>query len=232
MRVMSVLHRLRSLGVLASVGIALAAIVLLLGVTSFFRPVAWPDALPFQPDPVPIVTEGAALTPRSPSPVTKPLPVRPTVTPSPKPSGSTSPNPVSLTKPSAPSGSDTLFEAENAWIYMGDVQADHRGYSGSGFVDYYNTAGSYIQWTVSVDTDRRATLSIRYANGSGLSRPMNVLVNGSVAAWNVDFPPTGNWDTWQTRSVTIQLARGKATIRVIATSGNGGPNVDFCDLTP
>jgi hypothetical protein len=98
-------------------------------------------------------------------------------------------------------------------------------------VDYYNMTGGYIEWNATSARGRQVTLAIRYANASPSPRQVNITVNGVTVAAKVDFPPTPNWDTWLTRTVTIPLPRGTATIRMTATTTAGGPNVDYCDLT-
>lgn len=69
-----------------------------------------------------------------------------------------------------------------------------------------------------------AAVRIRYANGTTTNRPMSV--NGTT----VDFPGTGAWTTWQTRSLTMNLVAGANTIRATATTANGGPNLDYLEI--
>ena len=124
----------------------------------------------------------------------------------------------------------TRYEAETATISQGAVAANHAGYSGSGFVDYTNVAGSYLQWTVNAPSAGPAGLSIRYANGTSANRPMDIAVNGTVVAAGRAFNPTADWDTWQTTTLTVPLVAGDNTVRATATGADGGPNVDFIDL--
>src|SRR5436305_1946971 len=53
----------------------------------------------------------------------------------------------------------TRYEAENAAIFDGTVATNHTGFSGTGFVDYTNEVGSYVQWTVSVTQAGTTTLT-------------------------------------------------------------------------
>ncbi len=123
------------------------------------------------------------------------------------------------------------YQAENAFIFQGVVATNHLGFTGTGFVDYTNVAGSYVQWTVNADTAGTFTLAIRYANGTTTNRPMDIAVNGSVVAAGKAFNGTGNWDTWATASVTATLNAGSNTVRATATTANGGPNVDKLTVT-
>ena len=123
------------------------------------------------------------------------------------------------------------YQAEDATISQGTVATNHTGFTGSGFVDYVNTTGSFVEWTVTAEAAGSATLAIRYANGTSTNRPMTIAVNGTVVAAGTAFPGTANWDTWTTASLTATLAAGTNTVRATATTANGGPNVDSLTVT-
>jgi endo-1,4-beta-D-glucanase Y len=125
----------------------------------------------------------------------------------------------------------TDYQAENATISQGTVATNHLGYTGTGFVDYTNVTGSYVEWTVSAAAAGSQSLTIRYSNGTTTDRPMDIAVNGVVVATAASFPSTTNWDTWATRTVTATLAAGANTVRATATTANGGPNVDKLTVT-
>jgi endo-1,4-beta-D-glucanase Y len=122
----------------------------------------------------------------------------------------------------APSGD---YQAEDATISQGVVATNHTGYTGTGFVDYTNVTGSYVEWTVTPAAAGSATITLRYANGTTVNRPMDIAVNGTVVA-SPTFGATANWDTWTTVAVNATLRAGANTIRATATTANGGPNVD------
>ncbi|GAA0394851.1 hypothetical protein GCM10009530_52950 [Microbispora corallina] len=128
--------------------------------------------------------------------------------------------------PASAAAGSAVYEAENATISQGAVASDHPGYTGTGFVDYTNVAGGYIQWTVAATSAGRRTLTLRYANGTGSDRPLTVSVNGTAVATSLSFPGTGGWDAWATRQVTADLAAGTNVVRATATGSSGGPNVD------
>jgi beta-glucosidase len=125
----------------------------------------------------------------------------------------------------------TVYQAENATIFQGVVESNHAGYTGTGFVNYDNIVGSYVEWTVSAAQTGSARLTFRYANGGTTSRPMDITVNGVLVADELAFPPTGAWSSWQTSSTTATLNAGANTIRATATSASGGPNVDSLEVT-
>ncbi|MEZ0070679.1 glycosyl hydrolase family 28 protein [Planotetraspora sp. GP83] len=126
----------------------------------------------------------------------------------------------------------TRYEAENATLSAGSVVAsNHLNYSGAGFVDTANAAGSYVEWTVTAANAGTATLLLRYANGTTVNRPMDISVNGTVVAAGKAFNGTGNWDTWASSTLTATLNAGSNTVRVTATTANGCPNLDYLEVT-
>jgi hypothetical protein len=130
-------------------------------------------------------------------------------------------------RPGIPAGAPaTVYEAENATIGQGVVESNWPGFTGTGFVNYDNLVGSYVQFTVNAAAAGTATLRFRYANGSTANRPMDIAVNGTVVASGLAFNPTGAWSTWQTVTVTVALNAGANTIRATATTSSGGPNLD------
>src|SRR6266498_1795893 len=128
------------------------------------------------------------------------------------------------------SAAATRYEAENATISQGVVESNHLNFSGTGFVNYDNLVGSYVEWTVSAASAGTATLALRHSNGSTVNRPMDITVNGMLVADELAFNPTGSWDTWATVTVNAAVTAGSNTIRATATTVNGGPNVDFLDF--
>ncbi len=120
----------------------------------------------------------------------------------------------------------SLYEAEDATIFEGQVNSDHPGFTGTGFVNYDNVVGSYVESAVSVPAAGSYTLTFRYANGTTTNRPMDIAVNGGVTVPNLAFNPTGTWDNWTNQTTTVDLVAGTNTIRATATTSNGGPNLD------
>ncbi|MFH8565789.1 carbohydrate-binding protein [Streptomyces sp. NPDC017988] len=123
----------------------------------------------------------------------------------------------------------TRHEAENApAVCTGTIDSDWGGYSGSGFCNADNAVGAHVQVTVNAPASGTATLTVRFANGSGTARPANITVNGSTAA-SVSFETTGAWDTWVTKSLTVPVNSGSNTVRLSPTTAAGLPNVDYVE---
>jgi subtilisin family serine protease len=143
--------------------------------------------------------------------------------------GTGSPNRL-LFVPNVPGGGVVRYEAENAQISQGQVDSNHAGFSGTGFVNYDNVAGSFVQWTVTAAAAGSVRLTFRYANGTTANRPMDIAVNGTRVVAGLGFPGTGAWTNWSTATATVTLNAGTNTIRATATVAAGGPNVDYLEV--
>ncbi|WP_227873951.1 Ig-like domain-containing protein [Flavobacterium nackdongense] len=123
-----------------------------------------------------------------------------------------------------------VLQAENA-AYSGAVVATNQtGYNGSGFIDFTNNTGDYLQWTVNVPTAGSYDLSIRYSLLTA-GRPLELKVNGTVKVASLDFPATGSWSTWSVLTSTQTLIAGSNTIRLTTIGSNGG-NIDELTVAP
>src|SRR3712207_5583046 len=67
----------------------------------------------------------------------------------------------------------TTHQAENATISQGVVESNHAGFTGTGFVNYNNVSGSFVEFAVNAPAAGSATLTFRYANGTTANRPMS-----------------------------------------------------------
>lgn len=135
-----------------------------------------------------------------------------------------------LMAPGSAAAETTRYEAETSpSVCTGTIDSNHSGFSGSGFCNGENATGAYAQSTVHAGTGS-ATLAVRFANGTTSSRPADLIVNGTTVG-SVPFEPTGAWNTWATRTLSVDLNSGSNTIRLNPTSGNGLPNIDYMDLT-
>jgi hypothetical protein len=123
-------------------------------------------------------------------------------------------------------GGSTAYQAEDATIIQGVVESNWAGFTGTGFVNGDNVVGSGVEFTV---TGPATSVIVRYANGTTANRPMSLSIDGG-AGTSVDFLGTGAWTTWASKSVPISLGSGSHTIRLIATTSNGGPNLDKIDI--
>jgi endoglucanase len=118
------------------------------------------------------------------------------------------------------------YESESATISQGVVESNHAGFTGTGFVNFDNVTGSSVEYTVTAPTTGPYALTFRYANGTTANRPVDVTVNGALAADDLAFPGTGAWTTYQTVTANATLVAGSNKIKTSAVTANGGPNAD------
>lgn len=136
---------------------------------------------------------------------------------------------ASLVVAPAARAAETRYEAESALISRGVVESNHAGFTGSGFVNYDNASGSYVEFTVTNETAQPVPVSFRYANGTTTNRPLQISVNGVVKG-TVAFTGTGAWTSWRAQATNVELPQGTSTLRATATTANGGPNLDSMTL--
>jgi hypothetical protein len=122
------------------------------------------------------------------------------------------------------------YEAERATIHGGTVASTYGGFTGSGYVDFDDAPGGYVEWRVFAFRTGPAALNIWYANATPASRPMDVTVNGGAVAPGLGFDRTPAWTDWETRTLVVPLHFGFNTVRVTATGADGGPNVDSLEV--
>lgn len=123
-----------------------------------------------------------------------------------------------------------IYQAEQATIYQGELETVNGGYTGDGYVNYYNETGGYVEWNVDTSLSDSFKITFRYANGTAVNRAMQIEVNGVVLKWSMDFESTGNWTTWEETSIVVKLNQGNNVIRATAITANGGPNLDYIGL--
>ncbi len=156
-----------------------------------------------------------------------------TSTPGPSHGHSAAPHPSTVKSASPAPQSVVRYEAEVASFGPApDTRAatDHPGYSGTGFVDFANAKDSFVQWQVATQKAGPVRLVFRYANAAADNRPLDLFVNGLRVTQNWTFPSTGDWATWGARTATVTLPAGTSTVKVIATTAAGGPNVDYLEV--
>jgi hypothetical protein len=109
----------------------------------------------------------------------------------------------------------TIYQAEAAALAGGaKVNADHTGYTGSGFVDGYWNVGAMTTFTVNVSSSGRYKVTLRYANSSddkNATRTLHIYVNG-VEARQTHLPTLANWDMWDYKTESLALSAGDNTI--------------------
>lgn len=134
-------------------------------------------------------------------------------------------------RPGVTAAAGTLYEAEQATRSDGSVDSNWPGFTGTGFVNGANAAGSYVEFTVNATSAGSHTLAFRYANGGSTARSADISVGGTVVADEASFAATGAWDSWTDLTVTANLVAGANKIRVTSTAASGNANIDSLTIT-
>ncbi|MEU7825885.1 carbohydrate-binding protein [Catellatospora sp. NPDC049133] len=125
------------------------------------------------------------------------------------------------------------YEAESASLSGGaTVATDHPGYTGSGFVGGYtdgNKGNANTSFTVNVTSAGTATVTVRYANGTGANMTLSLYVNGGKLR-QINLPATANWDTWGTIAESVPLNSGNNTVALKFDSTDSG-NINLDNIT-
>lgn len=123
------------------------------------------------------------------------------------------------------------YEAENATRTGVTVNTNHPGYTGTGFVDGFETQGDAITWTINAPEARDYSFVFRYGNATGSTATRNVYVDG-VKIGQVSFSNQASWSAWAHDAwIQAPLTAGSHTIKLAYDSGNTGAiNVDHLAL--
>ncbi|MFA6589416.1 MAG: right-handed parallel beta-helix repeat-containing protein, partial [Bacteroidales bacterium] len=112
-------------------------------------------------------------------------------------------------------------------VYVGKTDTQHAGYTGTGFVDFTNAAGSSLLLEFSLaEALPTATVLVRWANGKDDDRSMSFRVNDSLQIESQAFGNSGAFTTWVETAVTLNLRKGTNKLLMTALTSNGGPNMD------
>ncbi|OLF19337.1 hypothetical protein BU204_02315 [Actinophytocola xanthii] len=135
----------------------------------------------------------------------------------------------SLTVSPAQTPAEGTCEAEGAALSGGALaESEHAGYTGSGYVGGFTDANrgtATATFTVPATSTGTATAVIRYANGTGGTRTMSLVVDGT--ARQITLPATASWSTWGTVAEPVSLRAGNNTVAVgYGTADSGNVNLD------
>ena len=110
-------------------------------------------------------------------------------------------------------------------------------FSGTGYLDFGDTAGDNVTWQVEVAQAGQYDISVRYATNS--DRPLDLVINGGtpvvldMLATDPDGTgPVEGFDNWLFETVTVTLEAGSNSIELAIPEGaTTGPNVDRIEIT-
>ena len=126
------------------------------------------------------------------------------------------------------------LEFENTNLTGGtQVETNHNGYSGAGFVAGFidaNQGQAKTAFNVEISEPGTYNLDVRYANGTGASRSLS-FVNGTNSN-TIEFPATANWDSWGNSSHQSYFDAGSYNLAYLYAGNNSGNvNLDKISLS-
>ncbi|MBN2737465.1 MAG: carbohydrate-binding protein [Spirochaetales bacterium] len=123
------------------------------------------------------------------------------------------------------------IEAETGFCSNGVVESEYSGFSGTGYVNTTNVAGSYLDYRLRASEDGSAKILLYYANGGSSSRPMGVEINSASQKPDMVFAATNAWDNWQVEEKQIPLKAGENLLKITSLSDDGAPNLDRIEIS-
>ena len=133
----------------------------------------------------------------------------------------------------APAGT-TRYEAEAATLAGGaNVQTEHPGFSGEGYVGGYQNQGASTTFKVNALADAPAEVTLGYANGPNPfagTKEVSLYVN-NLFVKKLALPDTGAWATYGTLRDTLVLRAGSNDVSIRYDEGDdGNVNLDYLDV--
>lgn len=125
---------------------------------------------------------------------------------------------------------EQVYYACDGEIYLGVTETTNGGFLGTSYVNYDNVLGSSLTLTVNAPEDGNYLMTVRFANGTAIARPLSLFVNNSDSYYYMNFEGTGAWTDWSENQIVVTLKKGENKIKAVATTDNGGPNVDLVKL--
>ncbi|MHC9036957.1 CBM35 domain-containing protein, partial [Cobetia marina] len=111
------------------------------------------------------------------------------------------------------------------------------GFSGTGYLDFGDTAGDNVAWQIEVAQAGQYDISVRYATNT--DRPLDLVINGGdplmLAMASTDPDGSGGeegFDHWVFETFTVSLEAGSnAIVLAIPAGATTGPNIDRIEVT-
>lgn len=131
--------------------------------------------------------------------------------------------------PSQSSGNTVQENATGFCSVDGAVETEHAGYTGAGYANTTNVAGTAVNWKLNFASIGTKSFKFRYASTS--DRTADLFVNGSKVATDISFPSSGSWSVWTTATVLANTVDGIADVRLVSKVDAGLPNIDNLQVT-
>jgi hypothetical protein len=125
-----------------------------------------------------------------------------------------------------------VLPGETATFAGGTVKSSAQsGYFGTGYADF-GGLNSSATFALNRPAAAAAKLEFRYSNGTSANVPVQVFGNNVLIA-TLNCPATGGWNKWSTIAIdAVNLPAGAVSIKVVASTSAGGPNIDQLTVSP
>jgi len=121
-----------------------------------------------------------------------------------------------ITTPSAGTTTVTSNTQLNVASYSSIYNSRLESRNGSTNIGYVSTSGSYVEYTLNVQSAGNYDIALNTAQMGNAS--LDLLVNGSRAA-SYSLAATGSWDAYRTTTKTVALPAGTVKLRLASTNG-------------
>lgn len=123
------------------------------------------------------------------------------------------------------------IEAENSILANVNVNNDHAGYSGTGFVDSYGEVGDSVTMDFYIPEEGDYNLEFVYSAVVHQNPIRQLYING-YGYDNVEFPTNNSWDEWSSTSTTVHLRSGiNRLVLYVGAENDGYINLDYLTVT-
>ncbi|SHJ26102.1 dextranase [Clostridium cavendishii DSM 21758] len=118
------------------------------------------------------------------------------------------------------------YEAEDAEFKGPDIEKNHSGYTGKGFLQNFSHKGNFVQFNIDIDGEWTYPLIFQYGNNSE-NATRTIYVDGNKVG-KANFYLQGTWDKFAFDSVVnVNLKPGKHKVKVVyENDDNGSINLD------
>ncbi|MFJ2554399.1 MULTISPECIES: family 16 glycoside hydrolase [unclassified Streptomyces] len=128
----------------------------------------------------------------------------------------------------------TSYDAESGRLSGGaDIDTEHAGYTGGGFVDGFGAEGATVTFEVDAPAKGSYDVGLRYANGPDPftgTKTIGVGVNGGQTR-QTGLPSTGAWNRWSTKTERFTLNKGRNTVTYThRPEDTGHVNLDMIEV--
>ena len=126
----------------------------------------------------------------------------------------------------------TIVQYTAAKAYLaGGTKIDTRGsgYSSSGYVDGYTSAGAKSVFSVNVPASGTYAVTLHYANGSGATQTLKTAING-ISAAKTSLAATASTSTWANQVENLTLRSGLNTISLAHDQGDSSVSLDYVSV--